>query len=181
MKPRQRSSIQTLFPKPFSLIFQTLKKTPKRLFKLNPKTYFDCCKITRENGKIRTKNLREKLFQMGYIQANLETSRWQQILPELPCRLTARSTAQQSKFECQQPPVDRPVDPNKQRANCSQSVDRSVDRLQCQPACTYLCTSVDRHGRSASWCGRPSGSTVRVDRPNLADNVQVRKTEVKIF
>ena len=34
-------------------------------------------------------------------------------------------------FERWQHPVDSPVDPNKQRANCSQSVDRSVDRLQC--------------------------------------------------
>jgi len=34
--------------KPFSLIFQTLAKTPNRLFNLKPKTSFDCYENTRE-------------------------------------------------------------------------------------------------------------------------------------
>ena len=95
MKPRQRSSIQKLFPKPFSLIFQTLMKTPKRLFNLNPKTSFNCCENTREQGKIRKKNLGEKLFPMGYLQPPEKYSRWQQKKPEMNCRSTG--------------PVDRPT------------------------------------------------------------------------
>jgi len=43
--------------KPFSLKFQTLAKTQNRLFNLNSKTSFDCCKNTREYENIRTKNL----------------------------------------------------------------------------------------------------------------------------
>ena len=59
---------QNSFPKnPFSLVFQTLAKTPNRLFNMSSKTSFDFSKSTREYGKIRTKNLREKLSQMGYL------------------------------------------------------------------------------------------------------------------
>ena len=36
------------FPKNPFLIFQTLAKTPNRLFNLNPKTSFDCCENTGE-------------------------------------------------------------------------------------------------------------------------------------
>ena len=39
---------QNLFPKTLSLMFQTLAKTPNRLFNLSPKTSFDCCENTRE-------------------------------------------------------------------------------------------------------------------------------------
>jgi len=63
----------------------------------------------------------------------------------LPRRSTARSTVR------------------KQRATCSQS----VDRLMGQPACTYPCTSVDR---LLGTVDRP------VDRPSLAAAVLVRKT-----
>ena len=58
---------QNLFLKALSLIFQTLAKTPKGLFNMSSKTSFNCSKNTREYGKIRTKNLREKLLQMGYL------------------------------------------------------------------------------------------------------------------
>jgi len=43
------------------------------------------------------------------------------------------------------------------RATCSLSVDRAVDWVKGQPACTYPCTSVDRYGRPATWYGWPSG------------------------
>ena len=160
MKPSQRSSIQKLFPKPFSLIFQTLIKTPKGLFNSSSKTSFDYSKNTREYVKIRTKILREKLLPKGYLQANPENSRWQQNCQKYPGGrppgrphnghfLTVgsyRSTAS--------------VDPNKQRATCSQSVDRAVDRLKGQPACTYPCMSVDRYGRLAQPSSCRSGKNL---------------------
>ena len=59
-----------------------------------------------------------------------------------------------------QPRSTGTVDPNKQRALLSDTVDRSVDRDCVCQTCTSLCTSVDRKGRPAHGAvdrpGRPT-------------------------
>ena len=83
---------------------------------------------------------------------------------------TGRSTANGHNYDRWANSVDRPVDPNKQRALLSDPVDRSVDRPMCQPD-VHKAVHVGRP------FGRPATGSVdrTVDRPSLSGTEQGQK------
>ena len=159
------------FPKTLFFDFSNPNQKHKRLFTLNPKTYFSCSKNTREIENFSPKILRENLSQMEYLQAIQKTSRLQNFCQKQPSGRPARSTVQRSIFDRWQLTVDRPGRPKnpESRIVCSGRPSRST--ADCARNVHRFVHVLGRPSRSTGYMR----STVTVDRTSLAGSKQVRK------